>query len=131
MNLLPCETLMVGNDVSEDMIAESLGISAADAASALFATVPPRSLDEYAYSEDDSTTLSGVICDEEESEKSFTSLALRMAIEKLPCEQRKLITLRYFRDYSQARVAEMMGITQVKVSREEKKIMEFLRSELT
>ena len=123
--------IAAGEDAGIGSIAESLGISAADAASALFATVPPRSLDEYAYSEDDSTTLSGVICDEEESEKSFTSLALRMAIEKLPCEQRKLITLRYFRDYSQARVAEMMGITQVKVSREEKKIMEFLRSELT
>lgn len=120
-----------GEDTGIASIARALGVSAEDAASALFAQVPPRSLDEYAYSDDDTTTLASVIADEEECDKSFNRLALRMAIEKLPREQKKLIVLRYFRDFSQSRVAEMMGITQVKVSREEKKIMEFLRSELS
>jgi DNA-directed RNA polymerase specialized sigma subunit len=39
--------------------------------------------------------------------------------------------LRYFKDLTQQKTAEMLGLTQVKVSREEKKIVEFLRAELT
>lgn len=122
--------MAVGEDAGIVSIAKSLGVSAEDAASALFASVPPRSFEERAFSDDDSTTLGEIYADEDECDRSFNRLALRMAIEKLPREQKKLIVLRYFRDFSQSRVAELMGITQVKVSREEKKIMEFLRSEL-
>jgi RNA polymerase sporulation-specific sigma factor len=58
-------------------------------------------------------------------------LALRDAIEKLPRLQQKLVVLRYFRDLSQSEVAKILGLTQVKVSREEKKIMATLRAFLT
>ncbi len=44
--------------------------------------------------------------------------------------QRRLIFLRYFRDFSQTEVAKILGLTQVKVSREEKKIVEILREQL-
>ena len=53
-----------------------------------------------------------------------------MAIEKLSEKQRKLIILRYFRDMSQIETAKILGLTQVKVSREEKKIIGFLRGEM-
>jgi RNA polymerase sporulation-specific sigma factor len=53
-----------------------------------------------------------------------------MAIEKLSPNHQKLIILRYFRDMSQTETARVLGLTQVKVSREEKKIMEILRREL-
>ena len=56
---------------------------------------------------------------------------LRMAIDKLSENHRKLIILRYFRDLSQTETARILGLTQVKVSREEKKIMEILRRELS
>ena len=44
--------------------------------------------------------------------------------------RRKIVLLRYFRDYSQSETAAALGLTQVKVSREEKKILAFLRTEL-
>ena len=44
--------------------------------------------------------------------------------------QKQLILLRYFRDFSQSRTAAVLGLTQVKVSREEKKILAILRREL-
>ena len=53
-----------------------------------------------------------------------------MAIEKLPPLRRKIILLRYWRDLSQQKTADLLGLTQVKVSREEKKILAFLREEL-
>ena len=64
------------------------------------------------------------------AERDFDRLALRAAIEKLSDEHRRLIVLRYFRDFSQTETARILGLTQVKVSREEKKIMEILRREL-
>lgn len=112
-------------------VARAVGISPEDAASALFSGAPVRSLDECAYDDDESVTLGSIICDEEECERSFNHFALRSAIEKLSPEHKKLIVLRYFRDLSQTETAKILGYTQVKVSREEKKIMAILRSELS
>ncbi len=111
-------------------VAKAVGVSPQDAASAIFSAVPPRSLDEAAYDDDGAETLGSIISDEDEQRQNFDKLALRAAIEKLPETQRKLIILRYFRDMSQTECAALLGLTQVKVSREEKKIIEILRREM-
>ena len=111
-------------------LATAVGISVQDAASALFASAPVRSLDECAFEDDDSTTLGSLIADEDAELREFDRLALRVAIEKLSDNHRRLIVLRYFRDFSQSETARILGLTQVKVSREEKKIMDILRREL-
>ncbi len=116
-----------GESTALSDIAKALGITAAEAASALSAGAPIRSLDESAYVDDDSVTLGNTIFDEDEEQRNFDKLSLGMAIEKLDEWQRKLIVLRYFRDYSQTEVAKLLGVTQVKVSREEKKILGKLR----
>lgn len=119
-----------GGDTGIVSLAAAVGVSAEDAAVALFSATPVRSLDEAAYDGDDSVTLASTVCDEEEGVREFDRLALRLAIEKLDSVARKIILLRYFKDYSQARTAKILGLTQVKISREEKKILEKLRKEL-
>lgn len=57
-------------------------------------------------------------------------IALSEAIRKLPEQRRKIIYLRFFKDMSQQQTATALGITQVKVSREEKLIFEQLRKAL-
>lgn len=123
--------LSAGEDADIASVARAVGISPQDASSALFASSPVRSLDEAAYDDDDSTTLGSILCDEDAEIKQFDRFALRMAIEKLSESHRRLVILRYFRDMSQTEVAKLLGLTQVKVSREEKKIMEILRKELS
>lgn len=123
--------ISVGESSDIASVAAAVGISPQDASSALFASFPVRSLDERAYDDDDSTTLGSIIGDEEAEMRQFDRFALRVAIEKLSEEHRKLIILRYFRDLSQTETAKILGLTQVKVSREEKKIMEILRKELS
>lgn len=122
--------LSAGENADIASIAAAAGVSVQDAASALFAASPVRSLDERAFDDDDSTTLGSIICDEDEERREFDKLALRAAIENLTEPQRRLIILRYFRDFSQTEVAKILGLTQVKVSREEKKIVEILRAQL-
>lgn len=123
--------LSSGEEADVESVARALGVSPQDAASALFATSPIRSLDECVFDDDDGLTLSAVVADEDAEERYFDRLALRDAIEKLPRLQQKLVVLRYFRDLSQSEVAKILGLTQVKVSREEKKIMATLRAFLT
>lgn len=123
--------LSAGEDADIRSVAAAVGISPQDASSVLFASSPVRSLDEAAYEDDDGVTLGSTICDEDAELRQFDRFALHMAIERLSEEQRRLIILRYFRDLSQTETARLLGLTQVKVSREEKKIMEILRRELS
>ena len=122
--------LNLGEDVGLAALADAVGVSPQDAATALFSTSPLRSLDEAAYEDEDSVTLGATVCDDEAVGREFDRLALRLAIEKLDDVPRKIIILRYFRDFSQAETAKVLGLTQVKISREEKKILAALRSEL-
>ena len=110
-------------------LANAVGVCASDAAAALSSGGAVRSLSEPAFAEED-LSLESMVYDEDAEVRFFDKLSLHMAMELLGEEQRRLILLRYFRDYSQQRTAEILGITQVKVSREEKKILEKLRAVL-
>jgi RNA polymerase sporulation-specific sigma factor len=123
--------ISAGESTDISSVAAAVGVSVQDAASALFALTPVRSLDECAYDDDDSVTLGATVYDEDEEFRLFDKLALRSAIEKLSDEHRRLVVLRYYRDMSQTETAKILGMTQVKVSREEKKIMALLRKELS
>ena len=122
--------LAQGEDVTVDAIAASCGVSAQEAASALFSQLPVRSLDERVFDDDDSVTLGATVFDEDEEMMTLDRLSLRMAIEELSQMHRKIVMLRYFKDLSQVEVARVLGLTQVKISREEKKIMSLLRQRL-
>ena len=121
--------LALGERTDIESLAAAVGIPPRDAAEALFALTPVRSLDECAYDDEDSPTLAATVADEDEERRSFERLILRDAIERLEERERKLIILRYYRDLSQTETARVLGITQVKVSREEKKIMEKLKEQ--
>ena len=114
-------------------LAACCGISVEEAAISLDAISPITSLSDYVYGED-SVTYEGVIADEEsetESERICDRVALAQSIGKLPVLWRKIVLLRYYRDMTQQQTAEALGLTQVKVSREEKKILAALREELS
>ena len=123
--------MAMGEDCRISELASVFGISTAEVASALFAQTPVRSLDEAAYSDEDSVSLGSTLFDDEAEERAFDKLALSSAVEKLSELHRKIVVLRYFRDYSQQRTAEALGLTQVKISREEKKLLAILKSELS
>lgn len=113
-----------------DSLAAAVGVSSQDAAAAMFSSSPVRSLDEHAFDDDDSHTLADTVFDDGAEERGFERLALRFALDKLSPFHRKLIILRYFRDMSQMECAAAMGLSQVKVSREEKKILAILKKEM-
>lgn len=118
-------------EVKISALAARLGVSPSEAAAALDAVSPVRSLSEVVWGEEDGPTLENTLADEDENERELDRIALAAAIDKLSELRKKIILLRYFRDYSQEKTARALGLTQVKVSREEKKILTFLREELS
>ncbi len=113
-------------------LAERCGVTQEEAAISLDALSPIASLSEFLYGEE-TVTLEGILPDEEEereNERLADRIALTQSIGKMPPVWRQIVILRYYRNMTQQRVAELLGLTQVKVSREEKKILAFLRREL-
>ena len=67
----------------------------------------------------------------ESPDESITDLlALRQIMARLPHEDRALLELRYFRGLTQTKTAKALGMTQVQVSRREKKLLTQMREEL-
>ena len=125
--------MQYGEDVPLSKIAETVGVTLEEAAIALDAMATPVSLSDFAYGEEDGVALEDTIADKdslEENKRFFDRLALRDAISKMNSDWQKILILRFFKNKTQQQVADIMGLSQVKVSREEKKILEFLRREL-
>ena len=120
-----------GREASIDELARICGVTVEEAALALDAISPVTSLSDGVGDEESQLTLESRIADEENDIQRFSdSIALGQAIDKLPSMWKKILILRYFKNMTQQQTANFLGLSQVKVSREEKKIMEFLRQEL-
>ena len=125
-----------GRDAKLSELAELCGVDIEEAAIALDAMSPLVSLSDSAYgeTEGDITELGDTIADKDTSsdiERLCDKLAIAQAISKMPEMWQKIVLFRFYRNKTQQQTATLLGLTQVKISREEKKILEFLREELT
>lgn len=115
-----------------DELAKACGMSPQEAALALDATAAVGSLSASINGEDEGFTLESTLCEERnEIDAKIEHIALTQAISALPPLWRKIVTLRYLKEFSQQATAKILGLTQVKISREEKKIFAALRKELS
>ncbi len=122
-----------GRDATVGELAALCGTTKEEVAMAIAATGPVVSLSETLFDEDKRELGDLVTDDESENEPAILTdrIALSEAIGKMPPEWRKILLMRYYRNCTQQQVATALGLTQVKVSREEKKILLFLRGEMT
>ena len=108
-----------------------LGLSADDIVAAMDATAGVCSLSDPICGDDDGLTLEGSLSDGEYAIDELTDkLALSEALRSLPPLWREIVTLRYYKELSQSETGKRLGLTQVKISREEQKILSALRSAL-
>lgn len=115
-----------------DDLAKICKMTPQEATLALDATASVSSLSASINGEDEGFTLENTLCAEKnEIDAKIEHIALSQAISALPPLWRKIVTLRYLKEYSQQATAKMLGLTQVKISREEKKIFAVLRKELS
>ena len=118
-------TIVLGREPTLSEIAEQTGFSLEEIALAENATASTESI--HKQSSDDGFSLENILTDTESEEKLVEKISLRQAIEKLPEREKSVIKLRYFHGLTQDRTSKVLGVSQVQVSRIEKKALEKLR----
>lgn len=107
-------------------VAEELGITPEEVAQAQEAVKNPHSIHETVYENGgEPITLLDQIADDDK--EWFDKFSLEEAIRSLSERERLIVYLRYYRDKTQSEVAKRLGISQVQVSRLEKKILEEMK----
>lgn len=121
-----------GVQPSIKVIAEKFGMPPSEVVFTMGSSRMPVSI--YAqgdYKDEKSKLLLDKLPVDDKQEELLDVLELRSAIADLPDRDKKVIMLRYFRDMTQAEVAESLGVSQVQVSRIESRIMQTFRNKLT
>lgn len=118
-------TTKLGREPTISEIAELTGFSNEDIAIAESATASVESI--HQVTGDEGFTLESVLTDTASEEVLLEQLALKQAIEKLPDKDATVIKLRYFHGLTQQRVSKVLSVSQVQISRIEKRALEKLR----
>lgn len=118
----------IGREPSLSELARETGMSPEDIAFAETATGPAESLQRE--NGDDGFTLELVLGDYGAEEKLVEHVALRTAIEKLPERERQVVALRYYHGMTQQSCAKVLKVSQVQISRLERRAVEALRQML-
>ena len=119
-------SVSLGREPSVAELAESLGLDITETAMLLNASMPAMSL---TAGEEGDEQMDIPIESPENEISDF--LALRQVISSLEERDRRMIELRYYNGLTQSKTAQMLGMTQVQVSRREKAVLASIRKKLT
>lgn len=118
-------TAALGREPTIQEISRQTGFSPEEIALAETATAATESIQRETGEE--GFSLENVLTDTESEERMVEKIALRQAIDALPDREKMVVKLRYFHCLTQQQVAKVMEVSQVQVSRIEKKAIALLR----
>ena len=118
----------LGRDPTLSELSAATGLEPEDIAAAETANGPVASLQ---MDLGDGLTLENLVGDEGPEEAVVERVALRDALKTLPDRERQVMELRYFRGMTQDKTAKILGVSQVQISRLERKALDKLREKLT
>ena len=118
-------SVQLGREPTLSELSLETGLTPEDIASAETAAEPVLSL--QADAGENGLTLEGMLAGGDEEERLVEQLTLRAAVASLPERERQVILLRYYRGMTQVQTAKVVGVSQVQVSRLERRALERLR----
>ncbi len=118
----------LGREPTLSELAAETDLTPEEIAAAETATDPVASL--QAEAGESGLTLEGVLGCGGMEEKVVERLSLRAALDALPQREREVLLLRYYKGLTQIRVARVLGVSQVQISRLERRAVERLREKL-
>ena len=89
-----------------------------------------ESIYDYAYSDEDTYKIEKICFGKDEANQIVDKLTIKELLNSLNTKEKEIIVLRYFRDRTQSQVAKILGISQVQVSRLEKRILNNMKMKL-
>ena len=119
----------LGREPTLSELSEHTGLSPEDIAAAETAADPVISL--QAETGEDGLTLEGLLTTGNQEEGMVERITLRAAVSALPERERQVMYLRYYKGLTQTSAARVLGVSQVQISRLERRALERLRKELT
>lgn len=120
-----------GKELQINELAKILGIEKENIVVAMDAIRRPESIDEEIYDEvGGETKASRISTNKDETEKTINKLCVQELIEELNEDEKQIILLRYYKGKTQAEVAQRLKISQVQVSRIEKRTLLKMRSKI-
>lgn len=126
-------SLKLNRDPTLEEVSREAGLTTEEVILAMEANVQVESIYQSVYQSDGNEIyMVDQLADKgkDEQEKMLNHLVIKQLIEGLSETEQKLITLRYYQDKTQTEVAKLLGISQVQVSRMEKKILMGLRERM-
>ena len=124
-----------GKDITLDEISKELKISKEELAMALDSTKPVDSIESAKYTDnktDKSVSILEQISTGKDEQTEITNrLAIKNLISELNEREKEIIMLRYYKQKTQMQVSKILGITQVQVSRIERKVLDNMRRKLS
>lgn len=115
----------LGREPTIQEIANQTGLTPEEIALAETATAATESI--HAQAGEDGFTLENILSDTQSEEDLVERISLNQAIKKLPEREAMVIQLRYFHGLTQERISRILSVSQVQVSRIEKKALSHLR----
>lgn len=122
----------LGRDATIEELSRETGLSVEDIVMAIEANTEIESIYKTVYQGDGNEIylLDKLPEKNDENEKAVNSIALKQIMDELSAEERTLIELRYFQDKTQTEVAKTLSVSQVQVSRMEKRILLKMREKM-
>lgn len=118
-----------GKEIRLEDLAKELMVSVNDIVMCMDANYYPTSINETIYEKDSSSLKMEDRLSYDDNNKLINYITLRDSIELLDKKEKLLIELRYYHDMNQEEVAKRFNVSQVQISRMEKKIIEKLRKQ--
>lgn len=118
----------LGREPTLSQLAEETGLEPEEVAAAQLSAEPVLSL--QGETGESGLILEGLLGDDGLEEKTVERLALERALELLPQRERTVIQLRYYKGLTQSQCARVIGVSQVQISRLERRALHGLRTQL-
>jgi len=124
-----------GKEITLEQLAKELKTSKEDIAMALDSARPVNSIEDSQYRDnktDKTISLIDQLSSGKDEENEITNrIAIKKLISELKDNEKEVILLRYYKGKTQMQVAKILGITQVQVSRIERKVLDNMKRKLT
>ena len=120
-----------GKEITINILAERLNVSKEEIAVAIDSSRCVESINDDSQDDDKLSKLERISTGTDEASMIINKISVKELIENLDTREKEIILLRYYKEKTQTEVAQILGITQVQVSRIEKRILTNMKSKLS
>lgn len=131
INNIKNEKEKLGEEITIEQLAKELNVSKEEIILTLDFELNVDSLDRSYSNEDDTSLKDKLVFEKNEYNNLLNKIEIEKGFKALDAKEKKVVYYRYFKDKKQNEIADLLGVTQVQISRIEKRAMEKMKKSLS